>query len=74
MISKRYFVGVPFFLLVALVLPLMVILAPVVLVACLVAGVDPINAGRVLWRLLTALRGTDVEITERDRSVMVHIS
>jgi len=73
-ISKRYFVGVPFFLLVALVLPLMVILAPVVLVACLVAGVDPINAGRVLWRLLTALRGTDVEITERDRSVMVHIS
>jgi len=27
-----------------------------------------------LWHVFTALRGTHVEIAERDRSVLVHIS
>jgi hypothetical protein len=70
---KRYFVGVPFVLLVVLLSPLL-ILAPVAFVGCLVAGIDPFHAGRLLWRVLTALRGTHVEIAERDRSVLVHIS
>ena len=72
--QKRYCVGVPFVLLVVLVAPPAVVLAPVLFVGCLVAGVDPFHAGRLLWRVLTALRGTQVEITERDRSVLVHIS
>jgi hypothetical protein len=71
---KRYLVGVPFVLLVILIAPLIAVLAPVVLVACLIARVDPLNAYRVLWRVLTALRGTHLEVTERDRSVLVHIS
>jgi hypothetical protein len=70
---KRYFVGVPFVLLVVLLSPLL-LLAPVAFVGCLVAGIDPFHAGRLLWRVLTALRGTHVEIAERDRSVLVHIS
>jgi hypothetical protein len=70
---KRYFVGVPFLLLVVLFSPLL-ILAPVAFIACLVVGIDPIEGGRLLWRVLVALRGTHVEFTERDRSVLVHIS
>ena len=70
---KRVSVGVPFVLLLVLLSPL-VILAPVAFIACLVARIDPFEAGRLLWRVLIALRGTRVEISQWDRSVQVHIS
>ena len=70
---RRYRVGVPFVLLVFLLSPL-VFLAPVAFVACMVVGINPIEAGRLLWRVLTALRGTDVEVSKRNRTVLVHIS
>jgi hypothetical protein len=59
--------------LVVLLSPLL-LLAPVAFIGCLIAGIDPFRAGRLLWHVLTALRGTHVEIAERDRSVLVHIS
>ena len=71
--KKQYFVGVPFVLLVVLLSPLL-LLAPVAFVACLFAGIDPFEAGRLLWRVVAALRGTNVEVTQRDRSVLVHIA
>jgi hypothetical protein len=70
---KHYSVGVPILLVVALVSPLLVVLAPVVLIACLAVGVDPVELVRGLWRVLTALRGTHVEVNDRNRSVLVHI-
>ena len=70
---KRYLVGVPFVLLVAVLAPLL-LLAPIACIGCLIAGINPCEAGRLLWHVLTALRGTDVEVAERDRSVLVHIS
>jgi hypothetical protein len=71
---SRYLVGIPFFLLVALVLPVLLLLAPVVLVACLAVRADPFAVFAALWRVLTALRGTHVEVAGRDRSVLLHIS
>lgn len=71
--QKRYCVGVPFVLLLFLLSPL-VVLTPVAFLACLVARIDPFEAGRLLWHVLTALRGTDVEIAQRDRSVLIHIA
>jgi len=70
---KRYSVGVPFVLLLFLLSPLL-ILTPVAFVACLIARIDPFEAGRLLWNVLTAMRGTRVEINQRDRAVLVHIS
>ena len=70
---KRYFVGVPFVLLLVLLSPLL-LLAPFAFIACLIVRVDPIEAGRLLWGVLEALRGTHVEFTEGDHSVLVHIS
>jgi hypothetical protein len=70
---KRYFIGVPFALLVVLLSPLL-LLAPFAFIGCLIVRVDPIEAGRVLWGVLEALRGTHVEVTEGDHSVLVHIS
>lgn len=70
---KRYFVGIPFFLLLFLLSPLL-FMVPVAFIACMIVGIDPIDAGRRLWHVLVALRGTHVEIAQRDRSVLVHIS
>ena len=70
---KRYSVGVPFVLLLFLLSPL-VVLGPIAIIACLIARIDPMEAGRLLWHVLTALRGTNVEIAQRDRAVLVHIS
>jgi hypothetical protein len=70
---KRYFVGVPFFLLLFLLSPLL-FLAPVAFIACMIVGINPLDAGRLLWHVLLALRGTHVEVAKRDRSVLVHIS
>ena len=64
---KRYFVGVPFVL-------LLVLLAPLVLVASLAVRVSPFEVFPALWRLLTALRGTHVEVAGSRRSVLLHIS
>ncbi len=70
---KHYSVGVPFVLLLFLLSPL-VVLGPIAIIACLIARIDPLEAGRLLWHVLTALRGTHVEIAQRDRAVLVHIS
>jgi hypothetical protein len=70
----RVLIGVPFFVLMAVVAPVLTLLAPVVLFACLVVGANPMNVARVVWGVLTALRGTHVEVTGRDRSVLVHRS
>ena len=71
--QKRITVGVPFVLLLFLLSPL-VVLAPFAFIACLIVRIDPIEAGRLLWRVLVALRGTHVEVAQRNRSVLVHIS
>jgi hypothetical protein len=72
-LRRRYSVGVPFVVLLFLLSPLL-ILAPVAFVACLVVGIDPFKAARLLWNVLTAMRGTHVEIAQRNRSVLVHLS
>ena len=71
--QRRISVGVPFVLLLFLLSPL-VVLAPIAIIACLVARIDPFEAGRLLWHVLTALRGTHVEVAQGNRNVLVHIS
>lgn len=71
---SRFLIGVPFFLLVALALPLLLLLAPVVLFGCLAVGASPFEVFPALWRVLTALRGAHVEVARNNRSVLLHIS
>ena len=72
--KKRVLIGVPFFLLVALLSPILLLLAVVIFVACLVARANPFDVFPALWGLLTALRGAHVEVAQRGRSVLVQIS
>ena len=71
---SRFLVGIPFFVLVVLLLPLLLLAAPVVLFACLAAGISPVEGFPAVWRVLTALRGTHVEIARGHRSVLLHLS
>jgi hypothetical protein len=71
---SRFLVGIPFSLLVVLALPILLLLAPLVLVASLAVRVSPFEVFPALWRLLTALRGTHVEVAGSRRSVLLHIS
>jgi hypothetical protein len=71
--QKRISVGVPFVLLLFLLSPLL-FLTPIAFLACLIARIDPFEAGRVLWNIVKALRGTDVEVAQGNRNVLVHIS
>jgi hypothetical protein len=71
---SRILIGVPFFLLVVLVAPVLVLLSPLASIACLVVGVDPFRAARLVWGVMTAFRGTHVEVTQRNRTVLVHLS
>ena len=70
---KHYLIGVPFALLVALLAPFAILLAPVILVGSLGMRVDPVETFRTLWRILAALRGTHVEFTEQDRLFEIRI-
>jgi len=71
---ERYLIGIPLFLLMALVLPLLLLLAPFALIASLAIGVNPGEAARVVWGVLVALRGTHVEVVGRNRAVLIHLS
>jgi len=50
------------------------LLTPLAFIACLIARIDPFEAGRLLWHVVVALRGTHVEVAQWNRAVQVHIS
>jgi hypothetical protein len=64
---------VPLVLVWLLLLPFVVLLLPVLVVACLATAVNPLRALWIGWQILTALGGTRVEIGDRGSSVTVHI-
>jgi hypothetical protein len=54
-------------------LPVVLLLLPVFFVACLVVRVNPIQALSVFWDIVTTLKGTDIEVDERDCSILIRI-
>jgi hypothetical protein len=69
---KRMLIGVPFFLLVVLALPLLALLVPAIVIASLVLRANPSDALGALWSVLLAIRGSHVEVAQRNHSVLVH--
>ena len=63
----------PLFLLWLLLLPFVILLAPFVAIALLVVGLNPFEAFLVIWRVLGALRGTDIEVDSYSDAVTVRI-
>jgi hypothetical protein len=65
--------SIPFFLLWILLAPVLLLLVPVIFIACLFVRVDPFLAIGTLFQILAALRGTHVEVVNDSASVLVNI-
>lgn len=64
---------IPFFLIWLLLLPIALLLAPFFLIACLVLWTNPLRVLAIGIEILSALRGTHVEATERRNTVLIEI-
>jgi uncharacterized membrane protein len=71
--GPRFRIWLPLFLLWLVLLPVALLLAPLIGIACLVFGLDPFEAFLLIWRVLVALRGTDVEVETYWDAVTVRI-
>jgi hypothetical protein len=65
--------SIPFLLLWALMLPLLVLVLPVMFVAAICMRLNPFMVTGTLLRVLAALRGTQVEVVNDSASVLVNI-
>jgi hypothetical protein len=65
--------GLPLFLLWLLLLPLLVLLAPFALVACLVMRFNPLRHVAAGWSVLSAMRGTRVDVEAPGALVFIHV-
>jgi hypothetical protein len=66
--------GIPLFLLWILLLPVALLLLPVLFIVCLAVRISFFQLLAGLWRLLSSLRDTHVEIKDGQHSVLVHIT
>ena len=64
---------IPLSLVWLLLLPVMLLLSPLFLLVCLVTLINPLDAIKVLWEILSSLRDTHVEVQRQNASVLVHI-
>ena len=64
---------IPLALLWILMLPLVVLLLPFFLIACLLGDIAPLHAVGVLWNVLASLNDTEFAIDQHGRSFSVHL-
>ena len=69
----RLWLPVPLVILWLLLLPVVIVLLPVFVIACLAVGLRPLRTLSVLWGVLGALRGTDIAVERAETSVHVHL-
>jgi len=66
-------IWIPLFLVWLLLLPFVLLLSPLLFIACLAVRVNPFRAFAVFWRIVSDLRGTNVQVQDGDCSVSVCI-
>ena len=71
--GPRLSLWLPLFLLWVLLLPFALLLAPLIAIACLVVGLNPVEAFLVIWRVVESLKGTNVEFDSYSDAVTVRI-
>jgi hypothetical protein len=64
---------IPLFILWILLLPLVLVLAPIAVLACLIVRMNALRAFLALWRVLSALRGINIDLNDGEHSVAVRI-
>ena len=71
--SRTFRLWIPLFLIWLLLLPLAILLAPFIFIACLVCRVNPWRGIALLWQILTALADTNVEVEHHSAGMSFHI-
>ena len=69
---RRFHLWLPFLLVWVLALPFVLLLAPLVFAACLIAKADPFRGVSAYWQVFDSLRGLRVEV--EDPSARIRIS
>jgi uncharacterized membrane protein len=71
--SRTFRLWIPLFLVWLLLLPLVVLLSPVVFIACLACRVNPFRGIAVMWQIVWALNDTQLEVEHRSAGMSFHI-
>jgi hypothetical protein len=71
--SRTFRLWVPLILVWLLVVPVVVLLSPLILVACIACRVNPFRGFAVVWQILSALRETEFELDRRSAGVSICI-
>ena len=69
-----FLLAIPIWLIELLLLPLLVLLLPLLLPVCLVAWINPFRAMGLFLLTLGALKGTQIEMEDCHRSVLIHVA
>ena len=70
--GRQFRLWIPFLLVWTLALPFVLLLAPIVFVACLVVKVAPFRGVTVYWQVFNSLRGLRVEIDDPSARIRIH--
>lgn len=71
---RRFHLCIPILLVWVLLLSLVLLLAPLVFVACLVMRVAPFRGVAVFWQFFSGLRGVRVAVDDPGAAVSIRIS
>jgi hypothetical protein len=71
--SRTFRLWIPLFLVWLLLLPLVVLLSPLIFIACLVCRVNPFRGVAVMWQIVWALNDTQLEVEHRSAGMSFHI-
>jgi len=66
--------SIPFFLLWIVLAPLLVLLVPVIFIACICVRVDPFRGISAVFEILAALRGTQVQVEIQNENVSMLVN
>ena len=69
----KFRLWLPLLLLWSLLAPVVLLMAPLVAIVLLAIRINPLKSFRILWDLLSATRGTHIEINEAHETVLIQI-
>lgn len=71
--SRNFKLWIPLMIVWLLLLPALLLLLPLVVVACLVARVDPFDALAFFWVILCGIQGSEVEVESAGQSISIFV-
>jgi len=71
--NREFHLWIPLAIFWILLLPVAILIAPLILLACLFQRMNPFRVLPAFWEVLSALKGTHVEFDHPKSSALIHI-